>query len=171
MEAHGRWSPSGYSDEWWLIPPLVKRVSTKSNPSSCSCVGKVAYMYKIIYDNHTLNKKKVMLFCVFSVVPYLYICVNWNILERWNNQKALASVTIFITLKLSVTSQNKIKITVSKGLCFLLGQHTQEVKKKWHGLTESRSFKPAPRVNFLAKRKQGASFPLLVHHSLLFSVS
>jgi len=41
MEAHDRWSPSGYSEEWWSIPPLVKRVSTKSNSPSCSCVGKV----------------------------------------------------------------------------------------------------------------------------------
>jgi hypothetical protein len=36
---------------------------------------------------------------------------------------------------------------------------------------KSRSFRPAARVNFLAKRKQGAGFPLLVHHSFLFSVS
>ena len=29
MEAHGRRSASGYSDEWWSIPPLAKRISPK----------------------------------------------------------------------------------------------------------------------------------------------
>lgn len=34
-----------------------------------------------------------------------------------------------------------------------------------------RSLRAAGLVNFLAKRKHGEGFPLLVHHSLLYSVS
>jgi len=56
-------------------------------------------------------------------------------------------------------------------IVFFFKKKERRFKKKGHGLTKSRSFRPAPRVNFLAKRKQGAGFPLLVHHSLLFSVS
>jgi hypothetical protein len=70
---------------------------------------------------------------------------------------------------------------ISKAQCYFLGQHTRfkyfllcmlmRNRNKGRELTELRSFRPAPRVNFLAKRKQGAGFSLLVHHSFLYSVS
>ena len=77
---------------------------------------------------------------------------------------------------------------ISKAECYFLGQirfmgskfgnwfayvcaGSSTTKVKGPELTELRSFRPAPRVNFLAKRKQGAGLSLLVHHSFLYSVS
>ena len=131
---------------------------------------------------HTEPKKKVAV--IFLSPPwsrtFLYICVKWNILVRVKQLKvscpchyihhfeAISDCTKQIWNYCKQRTLLFIRLTLN---LHMLPMYQARTEKEWHGLTESRSLRPAPRVNFLAKRKQGAGFPLLVHHSLLFSVS